>query len=184
MTLTKKRAALMGGMGFPVTEMPWGMPAFKSKLEKLGFDVLLVSWKARQEVFNFCYGFDGFLMFAGDSLGAGSSGQYPSDLKGQKTDYAVGFQPSEDDARTVHIQGKDHGVQYIAPSISRAHCIYDPLWIQTGGLGHAQWEITQGAKTKLLCTAHYAAHPDDWNWSQTLVLNELQQMLNAPTHTH
>lgn len=166
----KARMALMGGMGFPVTETPWGMPQLKTRLETLGIEVLLVSWSARQEVYNFMNGFDGWKGFAGDSLGAGSAGQYPGDLK-VPTNYAAGFQPSNYDARS------QNGIQTIAARIARAHCIYDSHWIDTFGLGNSQWRVAHGSETKLLLTDHQGAHPDDWGYSQDIVFNEIKGLL-------
>jgi hypothetical protein len=169
--MTAKRAALMGGMGYPVTETPWGMPQFKSRLEKIGFEVLLVNWKKRQDVYNFMHGFVGFRLYAGDSLGAGSAGQYPGDVKGD-VDYAAGFQPSDYDARTTKDPQGNH-IQIVASNIVRAHCVYDPHWVDTLGLGHTQWVTTHGAKTILSVTKHPGAHPDDWGYSQDLIFNEV-----------
>lgn len=163
------RAALMGGMGFPATETPWGMPQLKTRLEAIGVQVLLVSWSARQEVFNFLYSFAGKKIYAGDSLGAGSAGQYPGDIR-VPVDYAAGFQPSMDDERTKVIK-PGLGEQLIADNIVKAHCIYDPLWADTLGLGQAQWISN---KKNLLVTQHRGAHPDDWGWSQDLIFNEIK----------
>jgi hypothetical protein len=49
----KARIALLGGMGYPATETPWGMPKFKGRLEAIGCEVLLVNWSHRQEVYAF-----------------------------------------------------------------------------------------------------------------------------------
>jgi hypothetical protein len=164
------RMALMGGWGYPATETPWGLPKLKTRLEVIGVEVLLTSWKARQDIYGFMHGFTGFRGFAGDSLGAGSAGQFPGDLEGE-VDFAAGFQPSMDDARTFR------GLQTIAKNIKRAHCIYDPLWIDTGGLGQAEWITAPGAKTILLVTKHRGAHPDDWGYSQDIVFNEIRGLL-------
>jgi hypothetical protein len=168
--MSGKRMVLMGGMGFPLTETPWGMPKFKGRLEKIGFQVILVSWKGRQEAYNFMHGFTGWRGYAGDSLGAGSAGQYPGDIKGD-IDFAAGFQPSDYDLRS-------HGVktQIIAANLVRAHCIYDPRWIDTLGFGQTRWATAHGAKTILMVTEHHGAHPDDWGYSQDLIFNEIQTL--------
>ena len=168
------RAALMGGMGYPVTETPWGMPSLKSRLEAIGVQVLLVSWDARQDVHNFLHDFTGVRIMAGDSLGAGSAGQYPGDLA-VKTDYSAGFQPSEYDERTRKDPSNGQYFQDISPKIVRAHCIFDPWWIDTGGLGYARWR--EQSPTKLLTTEHRGAHPDDWGYSQDLVYAEIQGLI-------
>lgn len=173
--MKKARIALMGGLGYPATESPWGMPQLKTRLEAIGVEVFLTSWKDRQGVFNFLNGFDGFRGMIGDSLGAGSAGQYPGDLKGV-VDFAAGFQPSEYDARTVRDQSGKY-VQIIASNIVRAHCVYDSYWIDTVGLGYAQWVTAHGSATKLLVTDHRGAHPDDFGYSQDLVFSEVKGLI-------
>lgn len=169
----KPRVALFGGLGFPLTETPAGMFRLRDRLLAAGFDVMLTSWDDRQGAANFMHGYTGKRGTAGDSLGAGSAGEYPVDWGGD-VDYAAGFQPSMDDART------HSGMQVIARNIVRAHCIYDPWWIDTLGLGQAHWVEAQGAKTKLMVTQHRGAHPDDWGYSQDMVFNELHTLLEAP----
>lgn len=168
--MAAKRMALLGGMGYPLTETPAGMPRLKARLEAIGFEVLLVNWAHRQEVYDFLRGFNGWRGLAGDSLGAGSSAQYAGDQKGA-IQYVAGFQPSLYDAR-VH-----GGVITVAANVERAHCIYDPLFVDTVGLGRAYYEITPHAKTVLLTTEHRGAHPDDWGYSQDLILNEIQSLV-------
>lgn len=162
----------MGGMGYPVTETPWGMPQLKTRLEAIGAEVLLTSWSDRQTVYNLMHGFDGFRAYAGDSLGAGSAAQYPGDVKGA-INYIAGFQPSLYDARTIH------GQQTVAANVTRAHCIYDPRWVDTLGLGTAQYIAAPGAHTILLITQHHGAHPDDWGYSQDIVFNEIKGLMGA-----
>jgi hypothetical protein len=162
-------------MGYPVTETPWGMPQLKTRLEAIGVTVLLTSWKDRQSAYNFMSGFVGIRIYTGDSLGAGSAGQYPGDVKGI-VDYAAGFQPSDYDARTTK-DDQGNPIQIIAVNITRAHCIFDPNWIDTFGLGQTQWRLAHGAKTVLSNTAHPGAHPDDWGYSQDLVFNEIQGLV-------
>ncbi len=176
--MAEKRMVLMGGMGYPLTETPMGMPAFKARLEAIGFVVLLISWKQRQDAYNFMHGFVGWRGYGGDSLGAGSAGEFPGDVKGD-VDFATGFQPSMDDVRTHVVKypdGSHAGIQTIAANIVRAHCIYDPRWIDTLGLGQAQWATPHGAKTTLLITQHHGAHPDDWGYSQDLIFSEIQTL--------
>jgi hypothetical protein len=165
-----KRVALMGGMGYPLTETPGGMPRLKSRLEKAGAEVILVNWAHRQEVYNFMHNFKGFRAYCGDSLGAGSAAQYPGDVTGT-VDFIAGFQPSVYDARA-------HGGYIdVYKNVNVAHCIYDPVWVETLGLGHAQYRLPPGSKTKLIVTQHHGAHPDDWGWSQDLIFNELIKLM-------
>ena len=166
------RIALMGGMGFPLTETAGGMPRLQKRLEANGATVLLVSWNARQAVYDFLHGFKGFRGLLGDSLGAGSAAQYAGDLDddnvaGHMVDFVGGFQPSMDDSR-VH-----NGYITVPGNVIRAHCIYDPYWIDTLGLGQAQYISTPNSATKLLVTQHRGAHPDDWGYSQDIMFNEI-----------
>lgn len=172
------KIALMGGMGYPITETTWGMPTLKKRLEALSssISVILVSWDARQQVYDFLHSFDGFIAMAGDSLGAGSAGQYPGDLR-RPVDYAAGFQPSEYDGRTQKDPQTGEYFQVIAPQIKRAYCIYDPWWIDTWGLGYARWRVAPGSQTKLLTLEHRGAHSDDWGISQDMVFNDLKGQL-------
>ena len=164
------RIALMGGLGFPVTETTAGMPTFKARLEALGAKVILVSWNARQEVYDFLHGFTGFRALCGDSLGAGSAAQYAGD-QGGAINFVGGFQPSMDDTRTVN------GYITVPGNVIRAHCIYDPYWIDTMGLGQAQYITTPDSATKLLVTQHRGAHPDDWGYSQDMIFNEIKGLM-------
>lgn len=167
------RVALMGGMGYPLTETQAGMPTLKTRLETLAhIEVLLVNWAERQQVYNFLHGFDGFRALAGDSLGAGSAAQYAGDLKGD-VQFVAGFQPSLYDSRAVH------GYITVAANVTRATCIYDPRWIDTMGLGNAQYIVAHGAKTKLMTIQHHGAHPDDWGWSQNVVFEQLKGLISG-----
>lgn len=164
------RIALMGGMGYPMTETSWGMPSFKTRLEALGAETILVNWSHRQEVYNFLDSANGFRALAGDSLGAGSAAQYAGDLKGG-VDFVAGFQPSAYDERS------HSGHITVAANVARAHCIYDPVWIDTMGLGYSQYITAPGAKTILLVTQHRGAHPDDWGYSQDLIFYEIKKLI-------
>lgn len=166
------RMVLFGGMWYPFTETAAGEPELKTRLEAIGVEVLLVSWDARQDAYNFMHNFTGWRGYAGDSLGAGSAAQYPGDVKGS-VDYAAGFQPSVYDARS------SNGLQTIAANITRAHCIYDPYWEETLGLGAAHWQKSPGSQTILLVTQHQGMHPDDWGYSQNIVFNEIKSQVSA-----
>ncbi len=168
--MKKARVALMGGMGFPVTETPWGLPALKTKLESLGAETILVNWSHRQEVYNFMHGYDGLRIYVGDSLGAGSAAQYPGDVDGPVA-FAGGFQPSVYDARC------HGGYIEVARHVDVAHCIYDPTWIETMGLGNAQYKVHPMSKTKLIITQHHGAHPDDWGTSQMIMFHHIQEIM-------
>lgn len=172
----KARMVLMGGLGYPATETTWGMPTFKTRLAALGIEILLISWKARQQCYDYLHGFKGWRGLAGDSLGAGSAAEFAGDLDSDNTaghliDYVAGFQPSLYDSRA------HNGYITVAGNCLKSHCIYDPEWIDTFGLGAAQYTITPNSATKLLVTQHRGAHPDDWGYSQDLIFNEIKSLL-------
>lgn len=64
-------------------------------------------------------------------------------------------------------------------NIKQAHCIRDPDWIDTEGLGYAQWVVADPKKTRLLTTEHRGAHPDDTGYAQNLVFAEVKQLIGA-----
>ncbi len=169
--MAKARMVLMGGLGYPLTETVGGMPTFKNRLEALGMEVLLIGWKDRQQCYDFLDNFTAWRGLAGDSLGAGSAAQYAGDQKGL-IQYVAGFQPSMDDARVIH-----SGKIIVPANVERAHCIYDPYWIDTLGLGQGEYETVPKAKTVLLVTEHRGAHPDDWGYSQDIIFNEIKSLL-------
>lgn len=107
-----------------------------------------------------------FRAIIGDSLGACNAPFFAAQY-GKKIDYIAGFQPSV------------YGQHYPVPAnVAVAHCIYDPYWIDTGGLGAARWELAAGNHTtKLLVTEHRGAHPDDYGYSQNLVFAEIKHLI-------
>lgn len=172
----KARIALLGGMGYPLTETQAGMPTLKARFEALAIgthiEVFLGSWKDRQAVYNFMHLFDGKRLYLGDSLGAGSAAQYPGDVKGE-VDYAGGFQPSMWDMRA---SSGEHQI-IVAANCKRAHAIYDPVWADTIGLGVGTYVKAHGASTRVMNTPHRGMHPDDWGWAQTLLFLEATEIL-------
>lgn len=103
----------------------------------------------------------------GDSFGA----SYPPQFVGQfgfPIDYMAGFQPS--------IYAGSGETITVAANVKVAHCIRDPDWIDTGGLGYATWVAADPKKTRLLITEHRGAHPDDTGYAQDLVFDELKRL--------
>src|SRR5690242_9720124 len=166
----KARIILLGGMGFPATETAGGLPRFQQRLRQLGAEVLLISWKERQKAHDFLHGYVGKRALCGDSLGAGSAAQYAGDQEGP-IDFVGGFQPSLYDART----NKSKKTIPVPINVIRAHCIYDPWFIDTAGLGYAKYEVPPKGKTILTITEHRGAHPDDWCYSQDLMLDDIKK---------
>jgi hypothetical protein len=170
------RIALIGGQGFPLTETQAGLPALKTRLNAAGVDTGEgpFSHMDRQRIRDWLHGFKGFRGLIGDSLGAGASAIYAGDLDGT-VDFVGGFQPSAWDpvgqgpisARTI----------VVAENVSVAHCIWNPWWVETGGLGSAHFVIGSKSKTKLTTTEHHGAHPDDWGWAQDVMFAHVMQSI-------
>ena len=172
------RIALIGGQGYPITETQAGLPALKTRLNAAGVDTGAGPFPhtARQQIRDWLHGYKGFRGLIGDSLGAGASGIYAGDLD-ETVNFVGGFQPSAFDpvgqgpvmARTIAV----------AANVIEAHCIWNPWWVETGGLGNARYTISSKSKTRLTTTEHHGAHPDDWGWSQDLMFNHVMQAIKA-----
>lgn len=109
----------------------------------------------------------------GDSFGADYGPRFADDLAPVKIDYLAGFQPSMY-ANDVH-----DGQISIPRNVVTAHCIRDPDWVDTGGLGYATWVADNPKTTRLLITEHRGAHPDDTGYAQDLVFAEVKQLIGA-----
>ncbi len=114
----------------------------------------------------------------GDSFGADFGPQYAGTLAPLKVDYLAGFQPSD---YAANIQTDADGTKYIPvpANVLTAHCIRDPDWIDTGGLGYAAWKAVS-KNTRLLITEHRGAHPDDTGYAQDLVFSEIKSLIEKP----
>jgi hypothetical protein len=180
------RIVTIGGMGYSITETPWGMPALTTRLKALGINTGASPYKhtQRQEIYDFLRPFIGFCGLFGDSLGAACAALFAGDQK-KPIGFAGGFQPSNYDPvgrdQEVVVDGKkqEKHVIVVPPNVVNAHCIWDPVWIDTIGLGNALYVTTPGAKTILTVTEHRGAHPDDWGWSQNLMVAHLELVLKA-----
>lgn len=105
----------------------------------------------------------------GDSAGASFAGQYANSLAPTKLDYLAGFQPSADMGLGATIT--------IPNNVVYAHCVRDPYWIDTAGLGWATWVVSK--PTILIETDHRGAHPDDYGVMQDLIFAEVKQRIGA-----
>jgi len=164
------RIALIGGQGWPVTETAAGLPTLQQRLSAQGVEVQTFAHDARQAIHNWLHGHGGFRALIGDSLGAGAAALYSGDLDGA-VDFAGGFQPSAwDPIGQGPITNREI---VVAKNVQVAHCIWDPVFLDTGGLGNAHYVVTPGAKTKLTLTQHSGPHPDDWGYSQDLMFDHV-----------
>lgn len=109
-----------------------------------------------------------FRGIVGDSLGACNAPFFAAQY-GKKVDYIAGFQPSI------------YGQHYPVPAnVGTAHCIYDPYFVDTGGLGYAVWQLAPGNRsTRLIVTEHRGAHPDDAGYTQNMVLAEIRGLIDG-----
>ncbi len=174
------RIALIGGQGYPLTETQAGLPTLKRRLNARGVDTGAgpFTHMARQQIKDWLHGYKGFRGLIGDSLGAGASALYAGDLDGT-VDFVGGFQPSNWDPIA---QGPvNNRVVVVAKNVLVAHCIWNPTFAETAGLGNAHYVLSPGAKTRLTTTEHHGAHPDDWGYSQDLMFNHVMQCI-AATH--
>jgi hypothetical protein len=173
--MTAARIALIGGQGWPLTETQAGLPTLAKRLEQLGVTVKTFSHANRLGINSFLDQAAGFVGLIGDSLGAGAAALYAGDIK-RPVDFVGGFQPSAWDPIG---QGPVSARRItVAPNVKVAHCIWDPVFVETAGLGNAHYVVHPG-KTALTTTEHHGAHPDDWGYAQDLMVNHVSQLLIA-----
>ena len=160
---------LFGGWADPIT----GERLLTSRartIPNLDLGASPYNWNDSQAIYDFLKDAD-WRGFIGDSLGASNPLEYLAVLP--KIDFAAGFQPS------VYASDAHNGVITVPRCIKLAHCIRDPIWFDTGGLGYARWEAEDPKKTTLLTTEHRGAHPDDFGYSQDLIFNQLKGLLHV-----
>lgn len=175
------RIALIGGQGWPVTETMAGLPTLQQRLKAKDVDARTFAHDARQPIHDFLNGYAGFRGLIGDSLGAGAAAFYAGDQHGA-IDFAGGFQPSAWDPIG---QGPIGNRFILVPkNVVVAHCIWDPVFADTGGLGNAHYVLPEGSATRLTTTEHRGAHPDDWGYSQDLMFNHVMQCIGDPMFNH
>jgi hypothetical protein len=174
------RIALIGGQGWPLTETAAGLPTLQQRLSAQGVEVQTFAHDARQAIHDWLHGHSGFRALIGDSLGAGAAALYSGDLDGA-VDFAGGFQPSAwDPIGQGPITNREI---VVAKNVQVAHCIWDPAFLDTGGLGNAHYVVTPGAKTKLTLTQHTGPHPDDWGYSQDLMFDHVMLCIKQAAAT-
>lgn len=169
----KKRIAVVYGAGGVIFDPPAGERHMVTRLKAIGVDVgdSPYGYTNSLAIHNFLMGAD-WRGLIGDSFGATFIGTYASGLP--QLDYAAGFQPSV--YATIVREGNKI---YLPSNIKYAHDIRDPWWIDTAGLGYAEWVATDPKKTTVLTTEHRGAHPDDWGVSQDLIFDEVKRMMGA-----
>jgi hypothetical protein len=93
---------------------------------------------------------------------------------------------------TIHgiwgFQASDYGLKAhpgttydgIAKNVLFAHEVYNPLWIQTLGLGHYEWVVAPGSKTNLYISKRYDFHPGETEQAQEMFLSEIARVIANP----
>jgi hypothetical protein len=106
-----------------------------------------------------------------DSFGA----DYQSNnFTGLQIDYVAGFQPSV----WANNVGPDDTI-VIPSNIKFAHCIRNPVWAQTFGLGYAKYVAQDSTLTKIAETDVQAMHPGDFGYGQDLIVAEVKSLIGA-----
>ncbi len=103
----------------------------------------------------------------GDSLGANEAPAIAAAVVGKHDiDLLFGFQRSE------------YGVMVDIPSnVLKAVNVYDPVWLETQGLGDAPWKLAAGnTRTVLRTLAIEAMHPDDYGVAQDVIFNYVKAL--------
>ena len=170
------KIVLAGGLGYPYTETQAGLPTFKTRLEGIGCEVIIVPHTGSQASYDFLKGFVGFKGIFGDSLGAGAANAF-AENQGVEIDFVGGFQPSNYDPLCKYDPvAKLYCIQ-VPRNVKFAHCFRNPNWFETGGLGNATYERVPGDKQPCLVTLHNGVHPDDWGYTQDIMFNQVKGML-------
>lgn len=172
------KIALVGGLGYPVTETEAGMPTLQQRFVAIGVTCQIFTHLDSNGCYAFLKGYSGFRAIIGDSLGAGAANRFAQD-QGDAIQFVGGFQPSNYDPLCKFDPTTQLYYITVPSNVKVAHCIRDPNWIDTSGLGNATYERLPGDKQPCLVTLHPGAHPDDWGYSQDLIFNQVKGMLNA-----
>lgn len=88
--------------------------------------------------------------------------------------------------RVIHgmwgFQASLYGAQVPIPSnVLFAHEVYNPLWIETMGLGAYEWVRASGnTTTNLYLSKRYDLHPGETEQAQAMFLAEIQRVIAKP----
>jgi hypothetical protein len=169
-----RKVAIIFGLGGSWLDPQGGEVYLAQRCKAIGLDVgpSPFTYSDSQGVYDFLKSAD-WRAIIGDSFGADYGPQYAGNMAPVKIDYMAGFQPSmyADDVR--------NGTITVPANVVTAHCIRDPDWADTGGLGYAEWVAENAKATRLLTTEHRGAHPDDTGYAQDLVFAEIKQLIGA-----
>jgi hypothetical protein len=168
-----RKVAIIFGLGGGWLDPRAGEVSLLARLKALGLTVpdAPFNYDDGQGVYEFLKETD-WRGIIGDSFGACFGPHYAGALAPHTVDYLAGFQPS-----IYSTLGP--GPIAVPANVKTAHCIRDPDWIDTGGLGYATWVAADPKKTRLFITEHRGAHPDDTGYAQDLVFAEVKQLTGA-----
>ena len=166
-----RKMAIVEGLGYKWLDSGSGQVYLLERFKAIGLIVPDVPfhYDDSQGIYNFLKVAD-WRGSVGDSFGADYE---VNDFGSLPIDYVAGFQPS------MYATDVRAGTITLPSNIKMAHCIRDPYWIDTGGLGYATWVAADPKKTRLLVTEHRGAHPDDTGYTQDLVFAEVKHLIGA-----
>jgi hypothetical protein len=162
----------MYGQFGPVTDP--GEREFSAKVATLGVDIGQSPYRDYQvsEIvadFNAAPA-DAILLLWGSSLGANNC------------PVVVAYTPQ----RTIHgmwgFQASLYGAQVpVRPNVLFAHEAYNPIWLQTFGLGAYEWVLDPtNHKTNLYVSKRYDFHPGETEQVQAMFLAEMTRVIANP----
>ncbi len=173
----KRKAAIICGLGWLWLDPPGGMRYIAPRLHALGLIVppQPFHYDDSQGIHDFLADADEAYSI-GDSFGADYQVQ---DFVGLSVAYVAGFQPSmyATDVRINPATGI--GEITVPPNVKYAHCIRDPQWADTGGLGFATYVAADPKRTTIITTEHRGAHPDNYGVMQDLIVAEIRHRVGA-----
>lgn len=165
------RAWISFGLGGAVFDPASGETELVARCKSIGVDVRgsPYQWSDIAEIANDIVATpDGTrIVVGGDSLGANEAPQIAQLVRHRKgIDLLFGFQRSE------------YGVQVAVPkNVIKAVNVYNPIWLETVGLGDDPWTLEDGnSRTVLRSIPIEAAHPDDFGVAQDIVFGYINQL--------
>ena len=169
-----RKIAIIYGLGGSIFDPASGEAILVQRCKAIGLDTGAspFGYADSQGVYDFLKDAD-WRAIVGDSFGADYGPQYAGTLAPRRIDYLAGFQPS------MYATDIRDGTIMVPNNVAVAHCIRDPMWIDTAGLGYATWVADDPQVTRLLITEHRGPHPDDTGYAQNLVFAEIKQLIGA-----